>query len=273
MIQFDFNADVIFETIKHVSGDGAEFWYGRELQGILEYRKWRSFETVVERAMISCENSGHAVSDHFQRIESGETDGKKGQEDILLSRYACYLIVLNGDPRKKQVALGQTYFAVKTRQRELIETYDQLSEEQKRLAIRRQMIAHNKSLAKAAYAAGIITDSEYSAFQNSGYKGLYGGLGAKEIQARKGLKRGQKILDHMNSAELAANLFRATQTEEKLRRENIHGKNEAQDAHYQVGKTVRHTIESLGGTLPEDLPIPERSIREIERKKEKKRLK
>ncbi|SMC59925.1 DNA damage-inducible protein D [Papillibacter cinnamivorans] len=273
MIQFDFNADTAFETIRHISGDGTEFWYARELQGVLEYKRWSSFQKVVERAMVSCENSGHAAGDHFQRLQREEPGGKPGPEDFLLSRYACYLIVLNGDPRKKTVALGQTYFAVKTRQRELIENYDRLSEEQKRLAIRRQMIVHNKSLAKAAYAAGVLTDREYSAFQNSGYKGLYGGLGAKEIHARKGLKSGQKILDHMNSAELAANLFRATQTEEKLRRENIHGKNQAMDAHYQVGTAVRHTIEGLGGTLPENLPVPEKSIREIEQDKEKKRLK
>ena len=173
-------------------------------------------------------------------------------------------------PRKEVVAVGQTYFAVKTRQQELVEGYDQLSEDQKRIAIRHEMIEHNKSLAEAAQMAGVESSLDYAVFQNSGYKGLYGGLGMKEIHARKGLKKSQKILDHMGSTELAANLFRATQTDEKLRRDNVQGKAAANQVHYQVGAKVRQTIKDLGGTMPEDLPTPEKSIKQLEREQEKK---
>ena len=180
---------------------------------------------------------------------------------------------MNGDPQKEIIALGQSYFAVKTRQQELIENYDELSEDQKRLAIRSEMIEHNKSLAEAAQNAGVETPLDYAVFQNKGYQGLYGGLGMKEIHARKGLKKSQKILDHMGSTELAANLFRATQTDEKLRREKIKGKALANQTHYEVGRKVRETIRELGGTMPEDLPTPQKSIKQIAKEQEKKKLK
>lgn len=265
-----------FEDIKHYNENGQEYWLARELQPILEYRQWRRFEEAIDRAKLACKNSGYDVSDHFADV--GKTiQMPKGAHrtipDYMLSRYACYLIVMNGDPRKEVIAVGQTYFAVKTRQQELIEHYDELSEDQKRLAIRREMKEHNKSLAEAAQMAGVIEPRDYAIFQNKGYQGLYGGLGAKEIHARKGLKKGEKILDHMGSTELAANLFRATQTDEKLRRENIKGKQAAYNTHYEVGRTVRKTIKELGGTMPEDLPTPDKSVKQIEAEQEKKRLK
>lgn len=265
-----------FESIRHVNEYGEEYWLARELQPVLEYAQWRRFSDAIERAKLACKNSGFAVEDHFADVGKMVDIGSGAEreiDDVMLSRYACYLIVMNGDPRKEVIAIGQSYFAVKTRQQELIDNYEQMTEDQKRLAIRNEMIAHNKSLAEAAQMAGIADQREYAIFQNKGYQGLYGGLGAKEIHARKGLKKSQKILDHMGSTELAANLFRATQTDEKLRRENIQGKQAAYDTHYQVGKKVRQTIKELGGTMPEDLPTPEKSVKQIEREVERKKLK
>lgn len=264
-----------FESIKHINEYGEEYWLARELQPVLEYVQWRNFAEAVERAKLACKNSGFSIEDHFADVSKTIEMPKGAHKDIpdyMLSRYACYLIVMNGDPRKEVIAIGQTYFAVKTRQQELIDNYEQLSEDQKRLAIRNEMIAHNKSLAEAAQMAGVVDPRDYAIFQNKGYQGLYGGLGAKEIHARKGLKKSQKILDHMGSTELAANLFRATQTDEKLRRENIQGKQAAYETHYQVGKKVRQTIKELGGTMPEDLPTPQKSIAQIEREQEKRKL-
>lgn len=265
-----------FESIKHINEYGEEYWLARELQPILEYSQWRRFAETVERAKLACKNSGFEIEDHFadvgKMVEIG-SGAERVIDDYMLSRYACYLIVMNGDPRKEVIAVGQTYFAVKTRQQELIENYEQLSEDQKRLAIRNEMIEHNKSLAEAAQMAGVEEPRDFAIFQNKGYQGLYGGLGMREIQARKGLKKSQKILDHMGSTELAANLFRATQTDEKLRRENIKGKQAAYDTHYAVGRKVRQTIKELGGTMPEDLPTPEKSIAEIEREQEQRKLK
>ena len=265
-----------FESIKHINEYGEEYWLARELQPVLEYVQWRNFAEAIERAKLACKNSGFSIEDHFADVSKTIEMPKGAHKDIpdyMLSRYACYLIVMNGDPRKEVIAIGQTYFAVKTRQQELIDNYEQMSEDQKRLAIRNEMIAHNKSLAEAAQMAGVVDPRDYAIFQNKGYQGLYGGLGAKEIHARKGLKKSQKILDHMGSTELAANLFRATQTDEKLRRENIQGKQAAYDTHYQVGKKVRQTIKELGGTMPEDLPTPQKSIAQIEREQEKRKLK
>lgn len=265
-----------FESIKHINEYGEEYWLARELQPVLEYAQWRRFADAIERAKLACKNSGFEVDDHFADVGKMVDIGSGAEreiDDVMLSRYACYLIVMNGDPRKEVIAIGQTYFAVKTRQQELIDNYEELTEDQKRLAIRNEMIAHNKSLAEAAQMAGVVEPRDYAIFQNRGYQGLYGGLGAKEIHARKGLKKGQKILDHMGSTELAANLFRATQTDEKLRRENIQGKQAAYDTHYEVGKKVRQTIKELGGTMPEDLPTPEKSIAQIEREQERRKLK
>ncbi len=265
-----------FESIKHINEDGQEYWLARELQHVLEYTEWRNFIKVIDKAKIACENSEIFVEDHFVDVNKMVEIGSSAErivDDIQLSRYACYLITQNGDPRKEVIAIGQTYFAVKTRQQEIIENYDVLTEEQKRLAIRNEIVAHNKALAEAAKQAGITEPVEYAVFQNWGYKGLYGGMDMRAIHQHKGLKKSQKILDHMGSTELAANLFRATQTEEKLRRDNIQGKAEANKTHYEVGAKVRQTIKELGGAMPEDLPNPDKSIQQIEREQEKKKLK
>ncbi len=263
----------VFDNIKHENEYGQEFWYARELQPVLEYSQWRRFAETIERAKIACEKSGHKIEEHFANVGKMVKVGSGAEreiDDYALSRYACYLIVMNGDPRKEIIALGQTYFAVKTRQQELIEDYERLSEEQKRIAIRNEMKRHNSALADAAHDAGIKEPRDYAIFQNYGYMGLYNGLKAKDIKERKGLKKNQDILDYMGSTELAANLFRATQTEEKLRREHIQGKSEANKTHFEVGKKVRQTIKELGGTMPEDLPTPEKSVRQIEKEHEKK---
>ena len=265
-----------FESIKHINEYGEEYWLARELQSVLEYARWENFSKAIDRAQKACANTGFDVDDHFREVTKMVPLGSGAEraiEDVMLSRYACYLVVMNGDPNKEVIAVGQTYFAVKTRQQELIEKYEEMSEDQKRLAIRNEMKRHNIALADAAHDAGVIEPKDYAIFQNKGYQGLYGGLGVKEIHARKGLKKSQKILDHMGSTELAANLFRATQTEEKLRRENIQGKAAANQTHYDVGRKVRQTIQELGGTMPEDLPTPEKSVQQIEREVERKKLK
>jgi DNA-damage-inducible protein D len=256
-----------FEKIKRYTDEGIEFWYARELQEILEYTEWRNFENVIQKAIISAENSVNNKTNWVVEVNKPIKTGKGKLErikDYQLSRYICYLIVQNADPTKKIVALGQTYFALQTRKQELVENYNELTEDQKRLAIRNELIEHNKSLSEAANQAGIKEPKDYAIFQNYGYQGLYNGLGKKEIHERKKLKKTQKILDHMGSTELAANLFRATQTEEKLRRENIKGKTKANKTHFEVGQKVRQTIKEIGGTMPENLPTPEKSIKTIE---------
>ena len=266
-------SEALFEDIKHLDGQGNEYWTARELIPVLEYNEYRFFKKVIDKAIDACKSSNIKVSDHFVHVHDMVALGSGAErkiEDFHLSRYACYLIAMNGDPRKRAVALAQTYFAVKTRQQELVENYDSLSEDQKRLAIRHEMREHNKALAAAARDAGVVSRMDYAIFQNAGYKGLYGGLDAKDIHKRKGLKKSQQILDHMGSTELAANLFRATQTEEKLRRDEVQGKENANATHYGVGKKVRQTIAELGGTMPEHLPTPDKSIRQIERAKEKR---
>lgn len=264
--------ETLFESIKHVNEYDQEFWYARELQIALEYTEWRNFVKVVEKAINACLNSENDVQEHFvevnKTIEMPKTAFKE-IPDYELSRYACYLIVQNGDSRKKVIALGQSYFAIKTRQQELIENFDSLDEDRKRLAIRREMTEHNKQLVAAAKDAGVESNMDYAVFQNYGYMGLYGGLKAKDIHTRKGLKKSQNILDHMGYEELAANLFRATQAEAKLRRDNIQGKEKANQTHFDVGKEVRNTIKKIGGTMPEELPTPEKSIKQIEKEQKK----
>lgn len=264
----------LFESIKHFDENGVEYWTSRSLWKVLEYNEYRNFLPVIEKAKIACENSGQRVENHFVDIHEMIVIGKGGErrvDSVKLSRYACYLIVQNADPSKTIVAQGQTYFAIQTRIAEVqqMKEYQALSdEEEKRLFLRAELQKHNSELASAAKDAGVIDSRDYAIFQNFGYQGLYGGMTAKDIHARKGLKQSQKILDHMGSTELAANLFRATQTEEKLRRENIKGKQKANMTHYEVGAKVRQTIKELGGTMPEDLPTVE-NIKAVEKKKQK----
>ncbi len=267
-------AVTLFENIKKIDEEGREYWSSRDLAKILEYKDYRNFLTVINKAKESCSNSNIMLIDHFVDVTDMVLIGSGATrtiETIRLSRYACYLTVQNADPSKTIVAQAQTYFAIQTRIAEVkqMEEYNRLkSEDEKRLFLRNEVTKHNLLLADAAKVAGVIKPYDYAVFQNYGYKGLYGGLGAKEIHFRKGLKKNQKILDHMGSTELAANLFRTTQTEEKLRRENIKGKAKANQTHYDVGKKVRQTIEDLGGTMPEDLPTAE-SIKTIEAKQQK----
>ncbi len=263
-----------FEEVRQFDEDGNEFWSARNIAPLLEYQDWRNFMQVVDKARLACEQSGRPVADHFGDVTKMVGIGSGAQRpvpDVHLSRYACYLIVQNGDPAKPVIANGQTYFAMQTRRQELADDkkFTQLSEDEKRLAIRNELATHNKHLAAAAKDAGVESSLDYAIFQDHGYKGLYGGLGNKEIHARKGLTKSQKILDHMGSTELAANLFRATQTEEKLRRDGVRGKQKANQTHFEVGRKVRQTIDELGGTMPENLPKPESSIQQIESAKKK----
>lgn len=264
----------IFEQIRRIDENGNEFWSARDMAKVLEYSEYRHFIPVIEKAKEACRNSGQNFMDHFEdyldMIEIGK-GGKRPVDSVKLSRYACYLIIQNADPSKEIVANGQTYFAVQTRIAEIkqMDEYNYLStEDEKRLFLRNELAKHNAQLASAAKDAGVLDSKDYAIFQNYGYKGLYGGLDAKAIHTHKGLKKSQKILDHMGSTELAANLFRATQTEDKLRREQIQGKQKANQTHYQVGAKVRQTIKELGGTMPEDLPTVE-SIKSIEKKEQK----
>lgn len=263
-----------FESIKHMGEDGNEFWYARELQPVLEYSKWERFQNVLNKAMTACWNSGHLVEHHFYPVDKAVGLGSGASrkiQDYCLSRYACYLVVQNADPSKPVIANGQTYFAVQTRRQELEDDdkFQELDENEKRLFFRHELREHNKQLVEAAKQAGVESNLDFAIFQNHGYQGLYGGLGAKELHKRKGLKPSQKILDHMGSTEMAANLFRATQTEDKLRRDGTQGKQEANHVHFQVGQKVRQTIKDIGGTMPEDLPTPDESIAGLEHRKKK----
>ena len=257
-----------FEEIKHSRPDDSEYWFARELSEVLDYSEWRNFSKVINKAKLACKNSGLIIDDHFVETNKMVLIGSGTNRRVIdyeLSRYACYLIVQNGDSRKEVIALGQTYFAIQTRRQEVADYFNQLDEDNKRLIVRGDVKQWNKMLAEAAQKAGLITSEEYAIFQNAGYKGLYGGLDVEDIHERKKLEKNEKILDFMGSEELAANLFRITQTESKLKRENIQGAYAANITHYTVGKKVRNTIKELNGTMPEDLPTPEKSTSKIER--------
>jgi DNA-damage-inducible protein D len=262
-----------FERIKRLSPEGHESWSARDLARVLEYSEFRHFLPVVEKAREACLKSNHQIADHFEQILGMVNIGSGAQrpvEDWKLSRYACYLVIQNADPSKPLVALGQTYFAVQTRRQELADDAA-IKEDKTRLLLRAEIKKHNKYLAGVAKEAGVIQPLDYAIFMDHGYRGLYGGLTKRDIHQRKKLQPKQHILDHMGSTELAANLFRATQTEEKLRREKVRSKDQANQIHHQVGRKVRQTIRELGGSMPENLPVAE-SIRNVE-SREKKRLK
>jgi len=263
-----------FDSIRHTDEDSNEYWSARELYKILGYSEWRNFNNVViKRAMKACEESGHAVSDHFVRsykmVALGSGSERK-TEDILLSRYAAYLVVMNGDPKMTVVAMGQQYFAEQTRRQEITDERSGLHEDQLRLLRRSQMNIYNIQLAEAARNSGVVQPRDFAIFQDHGYKGLYGGLGAKDIHQRKELKKSLDILDHMGSDELAANIFRASLTKQKLEREQIRDKNKANDAHHKMGRLVRGTIEKAGATLPEHLPTPDKSIKQVQRDEQRR---
>ena len=260
-----------FESIKHLNENGVEYWYARELQNVLNYKEWRKFANVINKAKEACENSGISVFEHFVDIDKTikmPKDAEKTIADYKLTRYACYLIAQNGDSRKKAIALAQTYFAVQTRKQELTrQEYEQLSEDEKRLYTRKNVKDKNKYLFDTAKLAGV---KNYGKFNNYGYRGLYNGETAKDIANRKGISEKEDILDYMSSTELAANLFRITQTDEVLKNKNINNEDDACKTHHNVGQAVRQTIKRIGGTMPEDLPTPSKSAKQIEKEKSKK---
>lgn len=268
--------ETVFEQMRQVDSNGNEYWMARELAKALDYSDFRNFAAVIEKSKEACKNSGQEIVDHVVEVNEMVSIGSGAERELpsyKLSRYACYLIVQNADPTKQVVALGQTYFAVQTRLQEIkqMDEYNRLSsEEERRLFLRNEMSRHNTYLATAAKNAGVNEGLDYAIFQNHGYQGLYGGLDAKAIHKRKDLKKSQNILDHMGSTELAANLFRATQTEDKLRNENIKGKQKANQVHFEVGKKVRQTIREIGGTMPENLPSAE-NIKAVQKKVDKKK--
>ncbi len=260
--------ETTFESIKHINEYGKEYWYARELQVALEYKEWRKFSGVMDKAMNACNNSNINVLDHFAQadkmVEIG-SGAKRKQVDYELSRYACYLIVQNADARKKVVALGQTYFAVQTRKQELSEKeYVNLTEEEKRFTQRDLTKKGNYSLNQTAKNCGV---KNFDKFHNAGYKGLYNGETANDIAKRKKLRYREDILDNMGSEELAANLFRITQTEAKLKKDNISSEDDANQTHYNIGKNIRDVIIKNGGTMPEKLPTPKKSLKELEKEK------
>ncbi len=264
-----------FENIKQLDKDGNEFWYARALSKLLGYSDFRNFTKVINKAKEACTNSGQEISEHIVEVNEvvlGGSGVSNPYPSFALSRYACYLVVQNADPSKPIVANGQTYFALQTRRQELKddEAFTQLKEDEKRLFLRNELKEHNKQLVDTAYKSGVETNMDFAIFQNHGYKGLYGGLDAKGIHQKKGLKKSHKILDYMGSTELAANLFRATQAEEKLKKDKIKDKYSANQTHYKVGQKVRQTIEELGGIMPEELDVPKKSILKVEKEQKTK---
>ncbi|GHU87252.1 DNA damage-inducible protein D [Clostridia bacterium] len=262
-----------FEQIRRVRENGTEYWAARELAPVLEYAKWENFSKVIDRAMLACKNSGFEVAEHFPEVRKTIDMPKTATKSVVdyeLTRYACYLIVQNGDPRKEVIALGQTYFAIQTRRAEVADVFNQLDENNKRLVVRGNIKQWNQLLAEAARNASVITDEEFAIFQNAGYMGLYGGLTVADIHAKKELKKNEKILDFMGSTELIANLFRISQTEEKLKRDEVSSAIEANNTHYEVAEKIRQAIIEMGATLPEDLPKPDKSIQAVEREELKK---
>ena len=262
-----------FESIKHIDENGIEYWYARELMKVLSYKDWRYFDAVIEKAKIACQNSEITDIDHFvvdnKMVEIG-SGARREQKDYKLTRYACYLIAQNANPRLKIVALAQTYFAIQTRKQEISEkAYGLLTEDEKRFYQRDLTRKGNYSLNQTAKNAGV---KNFDKFHNSGYKGLYNGETADDIAKRKGLRYREDILDNMGSEELAANLFRITQTESRLKRDKVDTEKKACDTHNKIGKIVRKAIKEAGGIMPEDLPTPEKSLKQLE-KENKKALK
>ena len=259
-----------FEDIKHIDENGVEFWYARELMPILQYSNWQNFEKIINKAKMSCQNSDISVFEHFidvNKLSKRANNAEVEINDHKLTRYACYLIAQNGDSRKKVIALAQTYFAVQTRKQEISEKeYSMLTEDEKRFYQRDLTRKGNYSLNQAAKKAGV---KNFDKFHNSGYKGLYNGETADDIAKRKGLRYREDILDNMGSEELAANLFRITQTESKLKKDNISTEKEANKTHYNIGKNIREVIAKNGGTMPEDLPTPKKSLKQLEKENKK----
>ena len=274
MNEIDKNYNKTFEDIKHIDENEIEFWYARKLMPILQYSNWQNFEKIIGKAKISCENSDISVCDHFIDINKTIKMPKGAEKTIMdykLTRYACYLIAQNGDSRKKVIALAQTYFAVQTRKQEIKEKeYSMLTEDEKRFYQRNLTRKGNYSLNQAAKNAGV---KNFDKFHNSGYKGLYNGETADDIAKRKGLRYREDILDNMGSDELVANLFRISQTEQKLKRDNIKTEKDANKTHYDVGAKIRKTIKELGGTMPEELPTPKKSLKQLEKESKKELLK
>ena len=260
-----------FEDIKHIDENGNEFWYARELMEVLSYKDWRYFDGVIEKAKIACQNSGITDVDHFvvdnKMVDIG-SGAKRKQRDYIFTRYACYLITQNANPRLKIIALAQTYFAIQIRKQELTEKeYSMLTEDEKRFYQRDLTRKGNYSLNQAAKNAGV---KNFDKFHNAGYKGLYNGETADDIAKRKGLRYREDILDNMGSDELIANLFRISQTEQKLKKDNVKTENKANEVHYKIGKNIREVIQKNGGTMPEDMPTPEKSLKELEKEKIKR---